>query len=274
MKVACQRFPDNYEALFRAWYLERKQQLEHSLAATVENGRRVTERSPISIFLRDTYLSFVQLIPSWKRWLEQGARRDGMCRYTHSPGLHFVAELGGGLLLPQVYARSLVSNNAGIFFTDDMIYAPGKQGLFQLVILLDSTAELSTTLRQLQLLDIEGLSNNLVKPSECVTIIHDLMATLPESQQKEFEGQKSQIIRAASGAEFAASTLCKDRPEPRYYQPYRIREEVRGRKFVLVRPDRFVFAACTNIEELGSALQLIEPILSGAEVASNQLTPS
>jgi hypothetical protein len=163
---------------------------------------------------------------------------------------------------------------SGIFFTDDVIYAPGKQGLFQLVIFLDSTAELSITLRQLQSLDIDGLSNNLVKQSECVTIIYDLMATLPESQQKELEQHQSQIIRTASGAEFAASMLCKDRPEPRYYEPYRIRHEVRGRKFVIVRPDRFVFAACTNIEELGSALRLIEPFLSGVEVTSNQLNPS
>jgi hypothetical protein len=197
-----------------------------------------------------------------------------MCRYAYSPGLHFLAELGGGVLLPQVYARALVPNMSGIFFTDDVIYAPGKQGLFQLIILLDSTAELFTTLRQLRSLDIDGLSNNLVKQSECVTIIHDLMATLPESQQKEFGNQQSQIIRAASGAEFAASMLCKDRPEPRYYEPYRIREEVRGRKFVLIRPDRFVFAACTNIEELSGALRLIEPILSGVEVTSNKLNPS
>jgi hypothetical protein len=234
----------------------------------------VTERNPINIFLRDTYLSLVQLIPSWKRWLEQGARRDGMCRYTYSAGLHFVAELGGGLLLPQVYARPLVPNESDIIFTDDVIHASDKQGLFQLVILLDSTDELSATLQHIQSLDIDSLSNNIVKQSDCVTIIHDLASTLPTSQQKEFERQRSRIVRVASATEFAASTLCKDRPEPRYYDPYRIRQEVQGRRFVLVRPDRFVFAACANIEELSSALRQIEPILSGVEITSNKLVAS
>ena len=186
-----------------------------------------------------------------------------MCRYAYSPGIHFVAELGGGLLLPQVYARSLVPNRPQICLTDDVIYAPNKQGLLQLVISLDSADEVSATFRQLQSIDIEGLSKGLVNRSECVAIIHDLMATIPEAQYDDLERQQLRIIRVASSSEFAASVLCKDRPEPRYYDPYRIRYEVRRKKFILARPDRFVFAACTDAEELCSALRLVEPILTG-----------
>ena len=73
LKVGCNRRA--HEQLFRAWYLERKQQLESSLAATVENGRYVTERNAFRILVRDTYLALLQLVPPWKRWLEQGQRR-------------------------------------------------------------------------------------------------------------------------------------------------------------------------------------------------------
>lgn len=58
--------------------MERKQQLEDSLAATVENGRYVMEGDRLKIFFRDTYLRMVQSIPWWRRELEKGARRHGM----------------------------------------------------------------------------------------------------------------------------------------------------------------------------------------------------
>jgi hypothetical protein len=41
--------------------MERKQQLEKSLAATVENGNFCNERNPIKIFFRNCYLWTCQL---------------------------------------------------------------------------------------------------------------------------------------------------------------------------------------------------------------------
>lgn len=58
LAVACRPTFTNYEALLAGWYTERKQQLERSLAATVENGGYVTEGNKLKTFVRD-----------WKLWL-------------------------------------------------------------------------------------------------------------------------------------------------------------------------------------------------------------
>jgi hypothetical protein len=263
LKVACQELPNDYQPLFQGWFLERKQQLEQSLAATVQNGQRVTERNPLKIFVRDTYLSIVQLIPSWKRWLEQGPRSQGMCRYSYHPGLHFLAEFGGGLLMPQVYCKSVLQKTADVMFTDDVIFAPSKQGLFQLVILINSTDEIEETFQQLQSVNVEGLANGFIKQSESIMIIHNLDATLSTVQQKSLSRAQCNAFRIASASEFAESPWCEDRPKPRYYDPFRISKEVSENKFIILRPDRFVFAACAGAEELCSALRLIKPTLAG-----------
>lgn len=107
LQIACLPDCKDYESLLKSWYTERKQQLELSLAATVANGQNVTEVNPLKIFVRNTYLWLIQLVPSWKRWLEQGARREGMLKYTFEPGMHFLPDLGGGKMMPQVYASPL-----------------------------------------------------------------------------------------------------------------------------------------------------------------------
>ncbi len=43
----------NYERLFEGWYLERKQQLDKSLASTVRNGDLVNGKSLTQIFIRN-----------------------------------------------------------------------------------------------------------------------------------------------------------------------------------------------------------------------------
>lgn len=264
LKVACHHLPGVHEHLFRAWYLERKQQLEHSLASTVENGRAVTERNAFRILVRDTYLALLQLVPAWKRWLEQGARRDGMCRYVHQPGLHFVAQSGGGVLLPQVYCRKVNIEDSGIQFTDDIIYSQWKSGSFQILVIVHSSKECDNIEQQLRSLDISGLSSGFVNPYEETVLVHDLDVTFERgAENAASERQSIQKARIASAAEFAASTLCENRPAPRYYDPYRIRKEFPDKQYIVLRPDRFTFAACANTDELCSALQLIVPTLSG-----------
>ncbi|KAL3479423.1 hypothetical protein BJX99DRAFT_255679, partial [Aspergillus californicus] len=87
----------DHNRILRAWYRERKQQLERSLAATVENGKLVTEGNAIKVALRNTVFAILQLVPSWRRWCEKGARRDGMARYAYEDGFHFLPAFGGGV---------------------------------------------------------------------------------------------------------------------------------------------------------------------------------
>lgn len=270
LKVACHHLPSAYEQMFQAWYLERKQQLDRSLAATIENGTAVTERSALRIFMRDTYLAILQLVPAWKRWLEQGQRRDGMCRYTYRSGLHFTPYLGGGVLCPQVYCRSLSAEKSTIAFTDDIIYSENKLGLFQILAIVQSSRERSEVKEELRSIDISGLSHGLVQTGEETILVHDLTATAEDVTRSAAPGLPYiQEFRIASAAEFAASKLCHNRPPPRYYEPHRISQEFPNMRYVILRPDRFTFTACMNIHELRSGLETIRGTLDDRHTFHN-----
>jgi hypothetical protein len=243
----------NHEAILTAWYSERKQQLERSLAATIQNGAYVTESDPVKVFIREWYMWAVQLIPSWKRELQKGARAQGMTRYRHSPGLAFVGDSVGGLLLPQVYAFNFRTNK--VEFTDDLIFPEDNAGLFQLLILPDKPAEVEPLTRGLE--QINGLSDGLLVAEEATVIIQSTKASISAKDMS----IPQQLARIATGDEFAADPiLCKNRPPPIGYDELRLRKEVGGKKYVVLRPDRFVFAACDTLAELKQSVSK----LSGA----------
>lgn len=237
-----------YEEILRGWYVERKQQLEHSLASTVRNGEFVTNGDPWKAFLRDWLLWGIQLIPSWRRHLERGPRADGMIRYKHQKGLPFVRELGGGLNIPQVYALNFA--NKKVAFTDDLIFDSSKKGLFQLLVLVDGSDKVDSSLQQIE--GISKIAGGLVQDDEITVLIQDLGA--------EFRGDASHpghVARIASGEEFAADgRLCRNRPAPKYYDPYKIGRELGAyNAFVILRPDRFVYASCSTRVELLDCLR-------------------
>jgi hypothetical protein len=75
--------------------------------------------------------------------------------------------------------------------------------------------------------------------------------------------QKVQLARIATASEFAADeNLCKNRPAPKYYDACRMKQEVHGKKFVIIRPDRFVYAACSSLEELQRAAKSVPQALT------------
>ncbi|RDW75503.1 hypothetical protein BP6252_06645 [Coleophoma cylindrospora] len=258
LAVACRSGFQNHENLLTGWYTERKQQLERSLALTIENGAFVTETNPVKIFFRDWYLWFLQLHPGWKYWLEMGARRYGMIRYEYEPGMAFLPDMGGGACFPQVYCVPLgVKQGVGQpGFTDDFVFAPRKTGLFQIVVLLDGIAELTWAYNSLA--EVDTLSHGEVKTAEATYIIHDLTSgsnSLPENIE-------DSVIRIATAAEFAQdSRLCGGRPPPKHYDAFGLRKAFKRKNFVILRPDRFVYAACSDKAELEKAVARIETAL-------------
>ena len=245
----------DHEEVLRAWYTERKQQFDRSLAATIRNGEFVTNASLWKAFLRDWGLWVLQLSSYMKHTLSRGARNDGMIKYKSAPGLPFIGELGGGLNIPQVYARDLISHQ--LLFTDDLIFSPGGKGLFQLLVLVDNITQAKRALEQVQ--GLAERSGGRVRDDEATVLIHDLNIGHVKA---EYPG-RVKIARIASGDEFAAEPdLCRNRPAPRYYDPLRIRKEV-GRRavFVVVRPDRFVFASCSTVDELWMAVDKMGELL-------------
>ena len=235
--------------ILRAWYLERKQQLERSLAATIQNGEYVTERDPFKVFIRDWSLWFQQLIPSWRRHLEKGPRAFGMAKYNHAEGLPFLPS--GGLLLPQVYARDFRSSK--VAFSDDLIFPESKRGLLQLLVLPDSAEEARQMLQELRNIP---RSKHVLADEATILIQREVV----DPSKVQLDGD-TVVARVATGDEFAESELCRNRPRPLYFDPYRISKELPSMKFVLVRPDRFVYAACRDRKELAEAVDGLDYIL-------------
>lgn len=253
--VLLRRKPESdHVKVIRAWYLERKQQLERSLAATIQNGEYVTEGNLVKAFIRDWSLWFIQLVPSWRRELEKGPRALGMIRYKHHAGLPFLPDGHGGMLLPQVYTWDFTSQR--VRFSDDLIFAPEKTGIFQLLLLPDSpeeAEELVAATRNIK-------SNEFINTEEATVLIHNYGVQSNRAQQ--LMGHGVRVARVASGEEFAADPdLCRNRPAPSYYDPWRISKEVKGMKFVVVRPDRFVYAACRTSTELSTAVDGLAAVL-------------
>jgi hypothetical protein len=267
LSVACQiQVPDNdkIEKLFVGWYLERKQQLEQSLASTIENGNFVTESNAVKIFFRDWYLWLVQLVPSWRHSLHLGNRREGMVRYEYCPGLPFMPELGGGICFPQVYCRSIDPEKDEIFFTDDLIWNKHKRGLFGLVVLIQKLDDLEPSLTTLK--DIDKSSDGKIHLDSITIILENLAPVLKDHIVD--NKTKGHVYQIASAKEFSKSPLCHGRPEPQGYDAHRLGKEVKKKRYIFLRPDRFVFAACDSEEELDKAIAQIAGLLQGCVAPS------
>ncbi|KEF60384.1 uncharacterized protein A1O9_01944 [Exophiala aquamarina CBS 119918] len=244
----------DHDQLFTAWYMERKQQLEKSLAATIVNGEYVTESDPVKVFIREWYMWAVQLVPSWRREIQKGPRAAGMTRYRYENGFPFIRNMHGGINLPQVYACDLKTRQ--LSFTDDLLFSPWKKGLFQLLILPDSIEELEELKDDLG--DIDAISNGFVRADEATVIIQSTDSRLSLDGR-----QYDQIVtRLATADEFAADPLlCKNRPPPIGYDEWRLGREVKNKKFVVLRFDRFTFAVCDTSAQLKEAVGRIERVL-------------
>lgn len=244
---------DHVEIL-KAWYLERKQQFERSLASTIRNGDLVTESNPIKIFLRDWFFWFILCLPSWKRDIESGGRAKSMTRYKHQPGMPFLSQHCGGRQFAQIYVWNFASNR--VSFSDDLIFGPKKKFLFQLIVLPDTFEEAATLLSQAQSVP----TNSFVSITEATIIVQDVSASA--SSQEQLNVRAAYVARVATGEEFAADpVLCKNRPKPKYYDPLRMHRELDHMKFVLVRPDRFVYAACKSSTELVEIVKGMSSVL-------------
>ena len=241
-------------SLLEAWYVERKQQLERSLKSTIENGQFVTATSLTKILIRDWFLWFAQLFPQWRHQLHLGNRREGMVQYAYQEGMPFIPHLKGGKNLPQVYCRPTRDEQSPVQFTDDVIWSPEKHGIFQLLVLLRAQDEVHEAARI-----VNGLCERYKTYLRSQEATYMVLATSIANSANETSGEEEApiIYRLATADEFAASPLCYGRPAPQGYDPFRLGKEVDYKQFILLRPDRFVFAACNSETEADHAGQEI-----------------
>ncbi|KAJ9165698.1 hypothetical protein NKR19_g1, partial [Coniochaeta hoffmannii] len=224
------------------------------------NGNYCTQSSGARVCLRDWYLWLIQLVPSWKHWLQLGNRRDGMVKYQwqDGTGMAFLHKLGGGQNFPQVYAVRVGSDQppqcGQVLFTDDIIFGPQKQGLFQVVVILQPHSDPINV--KVELYSLEEASSGALKDGEATCFLNS-------TQTPPLESKRRDIYRIATAAEFAADPiLCGGRPEPKGYDPYRMSEAVGNKKFVILRPDRFVYAVCDTRAELLFAAQTLRSLVT------------
>lgn len=258
--------PVNGDTLFSGWCAERKQQYDKSLADTIINGELVTATSPLKIFIRDWYLWLIQLVPSWKRRLEQGQRSEGMWKYRweEEKAMAFLPDLGGGGNCAQVYCTRLERGGNGetkskreVLFTDDVIFG-GKSNVCQLVVLLNSLEELERVKD-----DVKGIteaSSGYLNADETTFILDNT------NDPKQFlPSARSEVYRLATAEEFMASPngIGFRRPSPRYYDPHRLSKEAQGKHFLIVRLDRFIFASCNSRTDLLKAAKAVAVMASG-----------
>ncbi|EXJ62602.1 hypothetical protein A1O7_03040 [Cladophialophora yegresii CBS 114405] len=269
LALACRpNFDGSYKDLFHGWFLERKQQLDRSLASTVVNGNLTTARNPVKILLRDWILWLMQLVPTWRHRLELGPRSDGMGKYRYTSGMAFLPDMTGGRCLPQVYCRSVHHSTKDelptVQFTDDVLLnGPRANALLRLLIVVDDIKEVEKGWKKLKELDLDKISNGEVRGSTALFLVHDpTLGIQPEDYLSDLP--PASIYRIATADEFAASDLCKNRPYPTGYDMYRIKKDMRGRKYILMRPDRFVYAACNTTTELLAACERIPTTLLGS----------
>ena len=161
--------------------------------------------------------------------------------------------------MPQVYCKSLIPDNK-VYFTDDVIFG-GKKGLFQLLVYLKAPAEMAIVGKDVS--DIETISQGHIYESD-ITCITESDPQILSSYVKKEPCYPTYSI--ATGEEFAKSELCKGRPEPRYFDPYRLRKELKGHRYTILRPDRFVFASCSTRDDLVKAVRALVAYLNGDEV--------
>lgn len=170
-------------------------------------------------------------------------------------------EYHGGLCLPQVYCKAMFPLPEGlgeVFFTDDVIFGAHKTGLFQLLVYIGDLSQLTPARETVS--DVEDISRGEITAGDVTFLVEDMTDIDDDAGVTE---EMTSVFRLATAQEFAASALCHERPEPRFYDPYYLGKASDGNKFLIVRPDRFIFAACNSRQDLVKALVEMVAYLQG-----------
>lgn len=243
-----------HRRLLESWAQERKQQLERSLAFTVRNGNMVNTRNPLTIFLREWALWLAQLVPGCRRRLGWGPRGSGLPRYEFAEGMDFVPGLGGGALFPQSFCVGLGGRGEGgsVGFTDDAIFAPRKSKMFQIVVLLEDLDGVANAREDLAVID--GACRHLSGDEATMFVPRSRIGAPHIVEDAAAASKYDQVFRTATAEEFESSPLSRGRPEARGYNEMALWDGAGCQKrYIILRFDRYVFAACSGRAELQEA---------------------
>ena len=238
-----------HEELLTAWYEERKQQVEEckldyivlilnlfvlALALTVFNGNMVCQRSVILATARNVIIKVLCSSSNYFRESLEATSRGKLMKYRYQKGLCFLEQKPAGVYLPQVHAWQ----NGKHVMTDDIIFPKSKDShFFQLLILAETLDKARNIEAQLSNLATRDLSHQMLNATHATYLISDR-----KSAQNQNSGDKFLFVMSSEEYE-------KEGFEPSLpgYNGERIRNEVNGATFVVVRPDRFIFGVSKTI---------------------------
>ena len=232
--------------VFDTWESERRSQIGQALNATMERGALFDEAHPLRILWRDWMLWILQHTPIIKDKMYESGKV--IPKYDYSAGMAFFPDSQGGMMFSQVYLRTAEGT---VLFSDDMIFSLEKRSLFQLVVLASSSSEIEELAEELRRVRV---AEQMVK--EALYAVQDLNVAPAKLEKK-----RLRAARIASVDEFNGSPLSERRKPVLGYDPQVWRSQHAGRRYIVVRPDRFVFAACKNALELANALMAVERIM-------------
>jgi hypothetical protein len=215
-------------------------------------------------FFRVWYLWLIQLLPSWRHQLELGPRAEGLTKYTWQPGFPFLAAHNGGRTLPQVFCLPFHSTLKKPLFTDDVIFSKNKTAMFQLVVLLEIPGEMEAARADLENVEKGSVESQFLKLNEATYLIHH---NTPSYDINAKPGPNSDHLEVAAfriiNSQRSDPSIWADLPDPQGYDGSRLMREMQGR-YVIVRPDRIVFAVCNSRWELLEASRALTAMFSDA----------
>lgn len=88
------------------------------------------------------------------------------------------------------------------------------------------------------------------------------MSIHPSANDQKLDLVNARLYRSVSAEEFAQSNLCQARPLPYGYNETLMWESKASKRYVLLRPDKFVFAACSTKAEFEQAVRTLVEMFS------------
>ncbi|KAJ5391159.1 monooxygenase [Penicillium cosmopolitanum] len=249
LAIACKPGSNlDYEHLLTGWYLERKQQLDASLASTVRNGDMVNGKNWSHIFFAIGVFGFCNWFQIGSTGLNVGPEEPDLPGTRIRPRCPFYRNL------VVTYCMSL-RDGSEVQFTDDVIFF-GKKGIFQIVVLLNTLDEVESAIQDME--EVKA-AEDLISPAEATFFVPRVACESAPAGRLDAVVARP-LFRTASSDEFAHSTLCNSRPEPRGYSESLIWDTIEVKRYVVLRLDRFVFATCNSKTELERVLRQLSTL--------------
>ena len=242
--------PDELSGLINGWESERKSQIKQALDWTMKLGDIQNEANPMKIFVRDWFLWSVQQIPIIRDKIQSQA--PTVPYYDFEKGMAFLPGMEAGKTFSQIYCCRL--GDQKVTFSDDVIFAPEKKSLFQVVVFADSIED-ADALRT-------GLDNLETGSQEAKSALEEATYLVQDTKVTSSEPTSHVLIRPATAEEFKASPMMRGRPDPTGYNPLIFKSQHPGKRYVIIRPDTITFAVCKDIEELSVAFEAMTRVLS------------